>query len=259
MRISPTALLIAALVPWSATADNFQVQTHKLGPDQYELAVKLPPDVGPAQVQAILRPRAGQVCDGRAWQWGKYRFDSSKPLEAKPPLVGQQTFVQEVLCGAALPVDATAVPAPKTPAGANDIRRVKESTLAYLVAKDNGDFTKVRTMLTKEAEPYMQADWSDQRAAFNQQAGLPTRREVVRLSWYDNPQGAIRLGRYVAADYRGDYKHAGFYCGYVLWYREADGGYRVVREEEGQISNETAKKTAPADLPALRKQVGCRD
>jgi hypothetical protein len=97
------------------------------------------------------------------------------------------------------------------------------------------------------------------RAAFNKAVGLPDNREVVRLTWYDDPAGAPQPGRYVAADYRGDYPHAGFYCGYVVWLLQLDGSYRIVREEEAQMPDEVAKKFSPEELAAARTQVQCRD
>lgn len=259
MRTIPAAMLIAALAPMSISAANFQVKTHQVTPDQYELTVQLTPELNPDQAQSILTPAADQVCAGRSWHWGSHRFNSVAPYGDKTPGVGQQTFVQTVQCGAAAPPDLSSVPAPQGSPTAEDASRVKQTTLDYLSAKDHGDFAKARAVQTEEAKPYMQDDWSKPRAAFNRQAGLPTRREVLRLTWYDNPQGAPRRGRYVAADYRGDYANAGFYCGFAMWYREADGSYRLVREEEGQVSDATVSKVAAADLPALRKQVGCRD
>lgn len=259
MRTIPSALLIAVLAPTATAAIKLQVETHQLSRDRYDLTVRLPAAIDLAGVQSILRPAADQVCEGRAWQWGPHRFESNTRLGPGEPQAGEQTFTQQVDCGAATTPDLTAVAAPDTPATADDERRVKETTLAYLLAKDTGDFAKARSMQTEEAKSSMPPDWSESRAAFNQQAGQPAERRVVRLTWYDNPQGAPRKGRYVAADYRGDYRRAGFYCGYAMWYREADGSYRLVREEEGQVSDATASKIAATDLPAVRKQVGCRD
>ncbi|UOF12954.1 DUF4019 domain-containing protein [Lysobacter capsici] len=259
MRTIPGALLIAVLTPTAIAAVNLRVETHQISQDRYDLIVRLPSGIDAVRVQSMLRPAADQVCEGRAWQWGPHRFESTARLGPGEPQAGEQTFTQQVDCGATATQDLTAVAAPDAPATADDERRVKETTLAYLLAKDTGDFAKARSMQTEEAKLSMPPDWSESRAAFNQQAGQPAQRQVVRLTWYDNPQGAPRKGRYVAADYRGDYRHAGFYCGYAMWYREADGSYRLVREEEGQVSDETASKIAAADLPAFRKPLGCRD
>jgi hypothetical protein len=259
MRTIPGALLIAMLAPTAIAAINLQVETHQISKDRYDLTVRLPAGIDAIRVQSILRPAADQVCEGRPWQWGPHRFESTTRLGPEEPQAGEQTFTQQVDCGAVATPDLTAVAAPNTPATADDERRVKQTTLTYLLAKDTGDFAKARSMQSEEAKPYMPSDWSESRATFNHQAGLPVQRQVVRLTWYDDPQGAARKGRYVAADYRGDYRHAGFYCGYVMWYREADGSYRLVREEEGQVSDETASKIAAADLRAFRKPLGCRD
>jgi hypothetical protein len=172
---------------------------------------------------------------------------------------GTQTFTQQVECGGAGAADI-GVPAPETPPTPEDERTVRGNTLAYLAAKDSGDFDKAHALFGEEmASMMLPGNWREPRTAFNKAMGLPQRREVVRITWYDNPAAASRPGRYVAADFRGDYDHPGFYCGYVVWYLEPDGIYRIVREEEGQMTEEIAGKVAPADLAATRAQIGCRD
>lgn len=97
------------------------------------------------------------------------------------------------------------------------------------------------------------------RTQFNAAAGQPSHRDVVRVTWYDDPAGAPQPGRYAAADYRGDYPNTSFYCGYVLWHLQADGRFRIIREEEAQMLDEIAKAFSPEQLAAARAQLQCRD
>ena len=254
------ALVALTLSPLAmATDSGIEVQARQLSNDRFELTVQLPASTNPEQASTMLQPVADQVCGGRSAQLGRYSFQATQRVDAKAPAGGTQTFVQQVECGG-VPALVAGVPAPKAPPSPEDERVVRERTLAYLEAKDRGEFDTARAMLGNEAAAMMSADnWRDPRMAFNAASGMPSRREVVRLTWYDDPSGAPRLGRYVAADFRGDYPHAGFYCGYVVWYLEADGQYRVVREEEGQAAADTVKGLAPDALAGMRQQVGCRD
>lgn len=262
-RVSGAAIALGlAGTAWAA--DSVDVQARQVSPDRFELTAQFPASLDPQQASSMLQPVADQLCAGRGAKLGHYSFQAIQSLGKAgdaPPADGTptQTFIQQVECGGATPL-ASGVPAPKAPPTPEDERTVREATLGYLEAKDRGDFDAAHTLLGEEAAALMRADnWRTPRAAFNADAGLPSRREVVRLTWYDDPAGAPRSGRYVAADYRGDYTHAGFYCGFVVWYREADGRYRIVREEEGQIPAQAAKKLAPEALAAARVQVGCRD
>ena len=63
----------------------------------------------------------------------------------------------------------------------------------------------------------------------------------------------------MAADYSASYADAAFYCGQVVWLLQPDSSYRIVREEEGQLTNEVASKVAAGELSATRLQLGCRD
>ena len=250
-----TGLAFLALAP-AAVAEQIEVGVRQTGPDAFEVVATLPATVDPTQAQALLQPVATEACGGRTATFGHYRFESSALVGADPART-TQLFVQQVACGgepapAPVPVDLP----PTTPA---DEAAVRQRTLDYLAAKDRDDFDAAAAMMAPGSREMIDtADWRAPRQAFNAEAGEPTRRDVVRVSWYDNPAGAPRAGRYVAADYRGDFEHAGFYCGYAMWFLESDGTYRLIREEEGKVGPGEAAKAA-ADLPSLRRQLGCRD
>lgn len=259
MRKIPCAVVAFALAPVVNATESLEVQARQVSADRFELLVQLPVDFDPQQAPALLQPVADQVCNGRGARLGRYSFESQTPLLAAPATSGTQTLTQQVECGG-LPQVAIGVPAPETSPTADDERVVRANTLAYLAARDSNDFDTAHAMVSEGTAAMMRPEnWRIPRAAFNKAAGLPSRKEVVRLTWYDDPAGAPRRGRYVAADYRGDYDHAGFYCGYVVWYLEADGTYRIVREEEGQMSHEVASRVAPSELAKARARIGCRD
>jgi hypothetical protein len=259
MRRISLVLVAAVMIPAAIAADSLDVQAKQVGPDQYELIVELPAEIDPQRASSMLLPVAEQLCAGRAAQLGRYRFESRAPLASGAKASSTQTFTQQVECGISTSVVHVAR-APKTPPTAEDERAVRAATLDYLAAKDRGDFDAAYALLGGEmAAMFTTENWRSPRATFNAAAGQPNNREVVRLTWYDDPAGAPIPGRYVAADYRGDYAHAGFYCGYLMWYLQPDGSYRIVREEEGQMPDAIAKKFTAEELASARAQIQCRD
>ncbi len=257
-RIS-LALLAALLAPSATAADTTEVRTTQIAPDKYELAMDLPADVDPQHAASMLFPVAEQLCAGRPVQMGRYRFESIAPLGARAASHATQAFTQQLTCGVSTEVTHV-VRAPKTPPTAQDEQRIRTDTLGHLEAKDRGDFDAAYARAGSELVAMLANDEARAaRAAFNATAGLPEHREVVRLTWYDDPAGAPLPGRYVAADYRGDYAHAGFYCGYVVWHLQADGSYQLVRVEESQMPDDVAKKFSAEELASARLQLQCRD
>jgi hypothetical protein len=261
MRTLLPGIALLALASVALAQSPVEVQVRQVSADGHELTVQLPATITQDQAQAALLPVAQQVCAGRRAEMGRYRFESTAALSPGGGTPALQTFTQQVQC-VGTPAIATdrGVPAPATPPSDDDKRRVTELTLAYLAAKDRGDFTAARALFEPQAanlldSPRSRAD----REAFNAASGQPEQREVIRLTWYDDPAGAPSLGRYVAADYRGDYAHAGFYCGFAVWLLQPDGGFRIVRIEEGVLTDDVARPMAPGSLADARSQLGCRD
>jgi cytochrome c551/c552 len=257
MKANAAFLLLLCVVPTLSPAEP-RVHSRELGANHFELEAQLAASTAPDEAQALLQPYAKQLCHDAAVHLGRYRFESDAPV-GSDPATATQTFVQEMTCGGEAPAAPAVAPAPSTPPTADDERHVRDLTLAYLSAKDGNDFDAAFAMVAEENRQFMREDnWRPPRWAFKVAGGTPTRRDVVRITWYDNPAGAPP-GRYVAADFRGDYQHAGFYCGYVMWIRQADGSYLILREEEGQLSPGDAARIPPTDLASVRNQLGCRD
>lgn len=230
---------------------------------RFELTETLSGTTDLADAQKMLMPTAVTLCGSQSLQFGNYRFNSTAPMANKvdggSTLI---TLVQDVECGGtpnqsnAQDVAQTQAPLKASPA---DEASVRARTLEYLSAKDRGDFDTAHAMFGVTMQAMMTQDaWRTPRATFNAAAGLPRQREVVRITWYDNPPGASP-GRYAAADYRASYPNAAFYCGYVAWLQQPDESYRIVREEEGLLTPREAGKIAPGQMAATRLQLGCRD
>jgi len=82
---------------------------------------------------------------------------------------------------------------------------------------------------------------------------------VVGVTFYDDPADAATLGRFAAVDYRASYDSRAFYCGYVIWLRQSDGGYRLIREDETLAPDAIARSLTAEQLAALTRQPGCRE
>ncbi|MBF6024576.1 DUF4019 domain-containing protein [Lysobacter niastensis] len=265
MRSSAVALIVAAFAMRATAGDSAQVEVKPVGDGRFELSVELAGVTDPDLAQQRLGPAATELCGALPVQLGRYRFESNAPLAGtKPSGVSHASvrFMQEVRCGTAITASRLSPPppAPATPPTAEDEAGIRTQTLHYLTAKDEGSFESALAMFSESsAGMFTEASWRDARAAFNAASGRPERRQVVRVTWYDNPPNAPTPGRYAAADYSAGYANAAFYCGYVVWLRQADGSYRIVREEEAQMPPEVMAKVPPEQLPAMRAQVGCRD
>lgn len=257
-------LILLAAMPPTLAGDSAQVQAKQLAPGLFELTVTLPNTNDPGYGQQALWPVAKELCGAQAALFGKYEFKATAPLAgAKQAASPSMLLVQEVHCGGTSMIDPPKVgftPAPRTPPTAKDEATIRSRTLDYLVAKDQGDFEAARAMLSSSLVAMMGEDTSlAPRAAFNASVGVPSERQVIRVTWYDDPAEAPGPGRYAAADYSATYPSTAFYCGYVVWLLQPDGSYRIVREEEGQMPPDALSKIKPDQMPDVRRQMGCRD
>ena len=64
-------------------------------------------------------------------------------------------------------------------------------------------------------------------------------------------------GIYAAADFSGQFESDPIYCGYIAWHRDADGSYRIVREEENFIDKDSVAAMKPEEVKALAAKFGC--
>ncbi len=256
-------LLLLAASPTVLAETQPQVMTRRLADGHFELTVTLPGTTDPAVGQRAVLTAATAACGDKTARLGKYKFKADEKLTVAPSDRGtSMMFLQEVECGDVNNAEDADLPppAPTQPPDAQDEALIRDRTLAYLTAKDTGNFDNGFAMLDASMRDMMgDASWRKPRAAFNAASGQPLQRQVVRVTWYDNPAGAPTPGRYAAADYSASYANAAFYCGYVMWLLQADGSYRIVREEEGQLTSDMAARITPQEIPNARMQLGCRD
>lgn len=258
------ALTLLALPSMICATDVVLVQEH--GSALYTLSTTLTGTTDPTHGHMVIVPKAEELCGDRYPHYGHYRFDASAPskaTEASGPT--SLTYRQDIECSdmpqqAAKTASAPVPPALSAPPTDEDDALIRARTVTYLQAKDAADAGAAYKMLSNEMASYASPDaWKDARASFNAKAGPGAQPTVVRITWYDDPQGAPTPGRYVAADYRVDYPSEAFTCGYVVWLRQADDGYLIVREEEGQATPDLLANLSPEQQLQMRAQLQCRD
>ncbi|WP_231639315.1 DUF4019 domain-containing protein [Sphingomonas profundi] len=146
-----------------------------------------------------------------------------------------------------------AVPDPATQ------RRVLAASYAYFAAKDGGRYDAAYAVFAPSVRAYLTPElYRGEAARFNAMAGRGERR-IVRLTWERDPPGATVPGLYVAADFVARFANLRLHCGYLMWHREADGAFRIVREEQSFLDEATARAMVPERLRPLPRQFGCPD
>ena len=165
----------------------------------------------------------------------------------------------------AAPTAAAAPPAVPLPEEAGDAipdpatqREVRDASYAYFAAKDAGRYDAAYAFFAPSVRAYLTPElFRSQTAQFNAAAGGKGERRVVKLTWERDPPGAPAKGLYVAADFVARFPNLRLHCGYLMWHRQPDGAFRIVREEQSFLDEATARQMTPERLRPLPAQFGC--
>ncbi len=227
------------------------------GPEDFSLTIPVSPET--PEGRRLVALRAIEICGARYPQLGRYRFTGSERVAPDGSRSGSFDVRQELTCFTTRPAEPAEAPAPADwRASAQDESAVRAATMAYFGATDAGDAARIHAMLSAERRS---GDSLAERAAalraFRDQAGTPGTHRILALTWYVNPVGAPRPGIYVAADYERAYSGLLANCGYLVWFREADGRYVLVREESAVVARGTIGD-GPDELARARALARCR-
>ena len=245
---------MAAVLLMIALALEPQVEAESLDSNRHMLQMKTDTRTTFKTAQAALIPTARRLCSNRSFFLGAFKFADQPEERGANPGAAQAGFQQELYCSS--PEQPSAVAAPSEA----QQQAVLEVTYGYLAAKDSNRLPDAYAMLSRRAKVAMpEPDWTASARGFNQRAGAVTARRVTDLSWYSDPPDAPEPGLYVAADLNGAFENVEFLCGYVVWRLEADGRYRLVREEQNFLERRAGARLAALDRAPLRAQMGCKD
>lgn len=201
------------------------------GSNDFTLVMPVSPET--PEGQRLLADRARQICGPLYPVPGRYRFSGRERVSPDGRRSGQFEVVQELTCADSPPVAAVEEPAPADwRATARDEEDARAATMRYFAAVDAGDAIRVQAMWSPAQQAEMPLEVrSAQLRRFREEAGRPGAHRIARLTWYVNPPGAPRPGIYVAADYERAYSGLRFNCGYLIWFRQSEGRYVLIREE----------------------------
>jgi hypothetical protein len=253
------ALLLLLAPPSAGTG----VGVEPLGPGRYRLTIALRGTGDPAVGQSALQPTASRLCGGRPFSFGRFKWEGQEKIDkgSSKRVPQSLTLHQEIACGAegAASAETAAPPNPAWQPNAADEKAVTAATSRYFAARDGGRYAEAWALLS----PGLQAlsprvQWEAAAAAFNARAGrIPSRRPVA-LTWYNNPPNAEVPGLYAAVDFVAEAEKLRILCGYLIWLRQPDGSWRLMREEQSTLAAKDAPNATAEDLARLKTQLGCR-
>ena len=200
----------------------------------------------------LIASTAARLCPGRHPHLGRYTYKGTESLPgagaSAPRFEVRQAYIcadapQEAPEGERLPADWRPSP--------DDEARVRALT-------DAGDAAAIHALWSdanREMEPLSAR--ASALARFRQQAGKPLGHRIAKVTWYVNPEGGVPAGAYAAVDYERRYSGLLLDCGFLAWYRRADGQYELVRQENGSVPRSEDIALSAEALAELRTAWRC--
>lgn len=240
-----TAILCAALAAACAPKDE-GLTVARLPDGTYRLTLQAGDLADEAQAQRLLLPAALQLCGKGEIAFGDHTFDRT----SAPP-----RLVQDLKCGAPAVIQPAATRFIPT---ADDEAAVADLSERFLRARDAGDVAAASGFFPPGWPVAEQRAWSVEAKAFGRLAGVGTKQAITRISWFENPPAAPAPGLYVAVDYARAFQRVKTACGFIVWRRQEDGGWRIDREKLSYLASAQEARTPRSDLPQVRAGLGCR-
>ncbi|TVV70112.1 DUF4019 domain-containing protein [Sphingomonas solaris] len=137
-------------------------------------------------------------------------------------------------------------------------RAVLAASYGYFADKDAGRYPAAYGRFAASVRAYLTPGlYATEAANFNAAAGKVGERRIVVLDWAQDPPEAPAPGLYVSADFVARFANLRLHCGYLMWHREADGVFRIVREEQSFLDEQAASAMTPERLRTLPRKFGC--
>ena len=214
------------------------------------------------QAQTLIYPRAVESCNGKQPLFGKYAFDSSEPI-AQGSGASSFAFQQEIQCTNETAVAELPKQLEITAAQEETIKSAAEQmTEQFLSALESDQFKKAYDMLDSGLKDLAEfQSWESKKSDYyGESLGNLITRDIWRITLYNNPPNSPKAGLYIAADYENSYENSSIHCGYVMWYlpEPTSDEYSIMREEFGEITEDSLKSSSKENLQDIRKQFGCR-
>jgi len=254
MRAVLFLLLTASSAACQAGEASPNITTEVTGPDAFRLTLHAADTTDVSQGQQRLLPTARRLCGAKPVQFGRYVFEATQPLtpgQGSGP--SRLTLRQAVSCG---PPQQTASTPPSAPA--SDNAAIRALTERYFGALERGDYRQAYELMTPDMHGGLSLEeWAADQRRGGAEAGAPGSRNLVKLTWYDDPPGAPTPGTYVAVDYAATTEKLALECGYLMWMHQGGGRYRLVRQENGRLSKADAARMTPEELAQVGAALRC--
>jgi hypothetical protein len=207
---------------------------------------------------AEVAMKAIEICDGLYPHLGHYKFTGNERVSGEPE-TPKFTIQQDVTCLSSPPVADTSSPAdPAWKATEADERQVLDLTKRYFALADREEAGPIHLLWTPEnREMVPPGDLAERLKQRHEKLGSPSGHLSTKITWYVNPDRAPRPGIYVAVDYELEYPGNAFNCGYLVWFRNSDGSYLIVREESGLLSQSDAAGLSPEKRAEMHSLLRC--
>jgi hypothetical protein len=243
------------------TLSPSDIAVRRLGDDAYQLVLTSRRSKTVEAGQDELEPKAQELCGAKSFIFGKFEFDTVAPMLSSDTDDAKLVLKQMVACG---DVAATQVSAPQSLAdkawqpAAAQVQVVERQSKAYFAAKDARRYQDAYQMLAPTfaaMTPYER--WKSVVDDAQSQTGAALHRDIRKITWYKNPPQA-KPGTYAAVDVAGQFANADFHCSVLVWVEQADGGFRLIREETNFMDKATEKKLKPEERQRILTQFGCK-
>lgn len=221
------------------------VEVEKLADGGFRMTYAHPDLKTEVEAQKLLVPTAIELCAGQDIRFGQGTFDA----KTAPPVL-----VQILHCG---PAPGAPTPAVFTPT-AEDEKAVSALSEQFLEIRRKGDATAAKAMFDPKSAYADMAAWTRDTGAFNAISGPETKRALTRMSWFENPPSAPSPGVYAAVDYMREFQNVKTACGFIVWRRQPDGGWRIDREQLRYLTPAQEAALSHSALPEARAELGCR-
>lgn len=141
-----------------------------------------------------------------------------------------------------------------------DQLKVKLLSYQFLKAKNDGDYNaafEVFTESTKSTIDFKQ--WKYNLVVFNATAGANVDTTFTRISWYENSPEESLSGVFATVDYSSVYTNVDIACGNLMWHRNDDGNFELIREQENFIDKSSQEKLSETEIAETKTKFGCKD
>lgn len=255
-------LIILSTIPVITGADD-NVAIEKLSQDNFRLTLTSSRIDDFETAQIALLPAALSVCGEAYPEFGRYKFEKNELLGAQGASDAANSFVlvQDIECVASKP---TADSPPANVAIKQYERAAVESTVrsltrSYFSEILDGKFSTAYSRWSRENQRLQSlnrrtAEWKQ----FQRDSGQLLYLDLHTITLYDNPPNSPQPGLYVAVDYQNRFERAPYHCGYLVWFRNADGQFEIVREETGLLTYESVESIPQERLGEILEQFRCK-